>query len=142
MSEHSSYEYELVDRFPDIARDGVLYVSMGYATSMHRCMCGCRESVVTPLSPTDWRMTYDGETISLAPSIGNWSMPCQSHYWLDHGQVRWAGAWTRDEIEAGRDRDRARKAHAVREDVLLADEPIVTPERLSWCRRFVRRLRR
>lgn len=27
----------------------------------------------------------------LRPSVGNWSFPCQSHYWIDNGRVRWAG---------------------------------------------------
>jgi len=34
--------------------------------------------VVTPLSPTGWSLIFDGETVSLYPSIGNWNFPCRS----------------------------------------------------------------
>ncbi|WP_417924835.1 DUF6527 family protein [Collimonas pratensis] len=27
----------------------------------------------------DWSLTYDGKTVSLDPSIGNWSLPCRAH---------------------------------------------------------------
>lgn len=112
MTGQAHYTHELVGRFPDEPHHGVLYVSMEFASAMHRCMCGCGESVITPLTPTDWRMTYDGETMSLAPSVGNWSMACQSHYWLDRGRVRWSGRWTPEQVAAGRARDRLAKARA------------------------------
>jgi hypothetical protein len=43
-------------------------------------MCGCGKKVVLPLHPTHGKLTYDGETVSLSPSVGNWSFPCESHY--------------------------------------------------------------
>ena len=51
---------------------------------------GCGGRVVTPLSPDDWRLTYDGDTVSLWPSIGNWAFACQSHYWIRSDQIVWA----------------------------------------------------
>ena len=72
---------------------------------MHRCACGCGNKVVTPISPADWQLFYDGDTVSLTPSIGNWGFPCRSHYWITHGQIRWSRAWTDDQIAAGRARD-------------------------------------
>ena len=68
-----------------------------------------QEGVVTPLRPTDWQLTYDGESVSLYPSIGNWSFPCQSHYWIDRSKVRWAGQMSREQIDAGRAQDRNAK---------------------------------
>ena len=56
--------------------DGILYVSMEYATATHLCACGCGLTVVTPISPTDWQISYNGRTVSLYPSIGNRSFPC------------------------------------------------------------------
>jgi hypothetical protein len=50
--------------------------------------------------------TYDGEAVSLYPSIGNWSFRCQSHYWIQDNQVRWAGRMSAPEIEALRARER------------------------------------
>lgn len=51
-------------------------------------------------------MTFDGETITLYPSIGNWSFPCQSHYWITNNKVRWAPKWTKEEIEEGRNEEK------------------------------------
>ncbi len=89
---------EFVDHMPEQLDDGVLYVSMRFGTVVHRCACGCGEEVVTPLGPVEWRLTYDGRTISLEPSIGNWSFPCRSHYWIDEGIVRWARGFSKAEI--------------------------------------------
>lgn len=89
---------------PELAA-GVLYVSHECSTMIHLCCCGCGLRVVTPLSPVAWSYEYNGETISVTPSVGNWSQPCQSHYWITRGRVRWAPQWTRKQIERGRDRD-------------------------------------
>lgn len=108
-----SITHEFVDFVPDELEEGVVYVTVEYATAVHRCCCGCGNEVITPLSPTDWKLIFDGETISLDPSIGNWSFPCQSHYWLRRNKIVWAGQWSPEQIEAGRARDRALKAGVV-----------------------------
>lgn len=110
MTRINSLEHKFVDHIPDILDDGVLYVSIPFATAVHRCCCGCGSEVVTPLDPTDWQMTFDGKSVSLYPSIGNWSFDCQSHYWIRRNQVRWARRLSEDEIEKGRARDRFQKA--------------------------------
>jgi hypothetical protein len=102
-------KHTFVDFIPDVLEEGAVYVSMSYATVAHRCCCGCGKEVVTPLSPTDWKLTYDGRTISLSPSIGNWGFPCQSHYWIRNGRVKWAARMSKEEIEAGRSHDRFAK---------------------------------
>ena len=109
MIKATRIEHAFVEYIPESIEEGVLYVSMPFATAVHRCCCGCRREVVTPLSPTDWKLIFDGESVSLAPSIGNWSFPCQSHYWITHDQIRWAGRWTTRQIEAGRERERREK---------------------------------
>ncbi len=101
--------HEFVERIPERLEEGVLYVSILYATAMHLCACGCGREVVTPLTPTDWEIAFNGETVSLSPSIGNWSFQCQSHYWIRRGRVRWARWMSREEIERSRERDRRRK---------------------------------
>jgi len=73
-----------------LSRPDTLYVSLEYNIAVHKCTCGCGVDVVTPLSPAEWALTYDGDTISLWPSIGNWSFPCKSHDVIKNGQVRWA----------------------------------------------------
>jgi Family of unknown function (DUF6527) len=77
---------EFVEHIPEQLEDGVIYVSMTFATAMHKCARGCGREVVTPLSPTDWAMTYNGKSIWVDPSIGNWSFECQSHYWIEGGR--------------------------------------------------------
>jgi len=81
---------------------------------MHLCACGCAREVVTPLTPTDWEITFNGETISLSPSIGNWNFECESHYWIRRGRVRWARWMSREVIERSRERDRRRKERYAR----------------------------
>lgn len=90
--------------------DGVIYVSLEYGTAVHNCMCGCGEQVVTPFSPTDWKITYDGESISLHPSIGNWDFSCRSHYWIRKGKVIWAESWSEQRVRSGREADQEAKS--------------------------------
>ena len=90
MTRINSLRHEFVEFIPDAVDEGVLYVSITFCTVIHRCGCGCGSEVVTPLDPSDWKMTFDGKTVSLYPSIGNWSLACQSHYWIHENRVRWA----------------------------------------------------
>jgi hypothetical protein len=72
---------------PKEFNQGVLYISMEYSLVMHLCACGCGEKVATPLSPDDWKLYYDGELITLSPSVGNWDFPCRSHYWIKRNKA-------------------------------------------------------
>ena len=101
--------HEFVDHIPEQLDDDVLYVSIRFGTMVHRCACGCGEEVVTPLGPAEWRLTYDGRTVSLTPSIGNWSFPCRSHYWIDEGIVRWARGFSEAEVALVRQEARTRR---------------------------------
>ena len=110
MNKLTTIRPEFVEFIPERLDEGVLYISIPYTTATHLCACGCGQEVVTPLSPLDWRMILDGETVSLKPSIGNWSFDCQSHYWIERDRIRWARRFSRTEIDAGRERDRRAKA--------------------------------
>ena len=101
--------HEFSEFVPDVLEEGTLYVSVQYATVVHKCCCGCGNEVVTPLSPRDWTLMFDGKTISLHPSIGNWSFPCQSHYWIRNNRVQWAEPWSQERIDAGRTSDQFAK---------------------------------
>lgn len=107
---YSRLEHHFVERIPEQLRPGVLYISIEYATAAHSCCCGCGEEVVTPFTPTDWKMTFDGETVSLNPSIGNWTLACRSHYLIKCGKIIEAEPWTDKQIEAGLRRERSAKA--------------------------------
>lgn len=53
---------------------------------------------------------YDGVSVSIDPSIGNWSFRCQSHYYIRRNRILWAGQWSKRRIAAERMRDRRAKA--------------------------------
>lgn len=110
MRKIERFAHKFVEQIPERLEDGVLYISIHYATGVHLCACGCGREVVTQLYPTDWKMTFDGETVSLAPSIGSWSFKCQSHCWITRDRVRWARRMSREEIEHNRLRNRQRRA--------------------------------
>lgn len=94
--------HEFVEYIPDTLQEGTIYVSIGFATAAHKCCCGCGHEVITPISPTDWKLVFDGESVSLHPSIGNWSFPCRSHYWIRRDRVTWARPWSQEEVLARR----------------------------------------
>jgi hypothetical protein len=97
--------HEFVEYIPKELIDGIIYVSIPFGTAVHKCPCGCQNRVVTPLSPTDWKITYDGESVSLHPSIGSWNLECKSHYWIKNNEIIWAAEWSKEEIETGRRQD-------------------------------------
>ncbi|MEO8390684.1 DUF6527 family protein [Polaromonas sp.] len=105
----TAVNHQFVRVVPDKLQEGVLYVSIEYATVVHKCMCGCGKEVAMPISPTDWCLTFDGDSISLDPSVGNWSFPCRSHYWIRNNQVLWCDDMPQSLIDAGRVRDRRAK---------------------------------
>ncbi len=101
--------HEFVEFIPDVIEEGKIYVSIDYATAVHKCACGCSKEVVTPLSPADWKLIFDGETVSLDPSIGNWGFPCRSHYWVTNNRAIWAEDWLQSRVDANRAQDRRAK---------------------------------
>lgn len=144
MMRHSHLEHRFVQHIPDGLEPGVLYISMEYGTAAHQCCCGCGEEVVTPFTPTDWKMTFEGETVSLSPSIGNWTLDCRSHYVIKRGRAIEAEPWTDVQVEAERHRDRAAKArfyggHAPSKPVVTVGKAeLPSPARPGFVRRILR----
>jgi hypothetical protein len=97
---------EFLDRIPKVLDDGVLYISQKYGTAAHNCCCGCGTKIMTPLKPGRWRLEIEEDTVSLFPSIGNWSAGCQSHYWIRNNRIDWAHAFTPEQIAANRASDK------------------------------------
>ena len=89
---------EFVDEIPRELDSGKLYVCCRYRAVKHLCACGCGAAISTPLHPTGWTLICDGVSVSLWPSIGNWSERCQSHYWIRNNRVEWAPKWSRQKI--------------------------------------------
>ena len=109
MKQPVTFKHEFVQFIPEELQEGTIYVSIRFATVAHLCACGCRTKVVTPIKPTDWKLTFDGKTVTLDPSVGNWSFPCRSHYWVRNNKVQWAGDWSQERIDANREFDRRAK---------------------------------
>src|SRR5580700_3601771 len=94
---------------PEKLRLGVLYVSDEFGTAAHLCACGCGAKIRTPLGPTEWSVDETSDGPSLSPSVGNWQQGCQSHYFIERGEVVWAPKWTPEQIAAGRAGEQRRR---------------------------------
>lgn len=133
-------KFEFVEFIPEQIETGTIYISIRFATASHLCCCGCGNRVVTPITPTDWKLTFDGKSVSLDPSIGNWSFACKSHYWIHNNRVSWARRWSEEEIERGRSRDRFDKqayfaGPGITDQGELEDntiQPVDEPKKTLW----------
>lgn len=95
---------EFVESFPTPLEPRVLYVSQSYSSAAHVCPCGCGREVVTKLSPARYQLIFDGEA-SLRPSIASTGMPCNSHYFITRGEVRWSRPLTQAQVARARAAD-------------------------------------
>lgn len=65
----------------ELMKEREVYISEEFNTSIHLCLCGCKELVVMPLNKSyGWTYTKDNGKVSFTPSVGNYSFPCRSHY--------------------------------------------------------------
>ena len=95
-----------VEDMAEVMTPGRVYISPKHRLTEHLCACGCGAEVSLPLGRTEWRIEYDGDTISIRPSIGNWRLPCRSHYVIRENRTVWCSAWTVEEAASGRRQDR------------------------------------
>jgi hypothetical protein len=106
MSRQHTIDFEFVEYIPEHLEEGIFYIAPQFGAVMHLCCDGCGARVSTPLHPGQWTLTFDGETISLNPSVGNWELPCKSHYIIRRSRVLWAGEWSSERIAQGAMDDR------------------------------------
>jgi hypothetical protein len=120
--------HRFVDPIPDKLEANTLYVSMRYCIAVHNCACGCGNEVATPISPIGWEVSFNGESVSLYPSIGSWNLSCRSHYWIRNGRVEWGKQWNQETVQRARMRELAE-----RQDFFVgkrrADDPKAIRER-------------
>jgi hypothetical protein len=96
---------------------GILYLAEEYAVAGHLCACGCGNKVMTPLGAAEWNFSERDGRPSLSPSIGNWQLPCQSHYFITGGKIYWAAQWSTTQVEEGRQaEEQRRRAHYASRD--------------------------
>jgi len=98
-----------VHYMPKELEPGVLYVSDEFGVAGHLCPCGCGNKIITPIGPTDWSFSDIGGKPTLYPSIGNWQIPCRSHYWIREGIIEWSYQWTEEQIKAGKKTEEKRR---------------------------------
>lgn len=90
MKKTKQYRTQFVDVIPHRLDEGVLYVCIRYDIVAHLCACGCGEEIYTPISKKyGWVIQYDGQDVSLSPSIGNGEYACHSHYFVKNGIIEW-----------------------------------------------------
>ena len=84
------YAYPAVDEaIKKQLEDGIIYVSHVFGTAIHNCACGCGSTTVTPLRGDGWHFVEIDGKVTLSPSIGNFSFPCKSHYFIRDGKIEW-----------------------------------------------------
>ena len=103
------FELQQVEFMPKELEPNVLYVSETYGTAAHLCACGCGAKIRTPLGPTEWSVRSGPNGPTLRPSVGNWQLPCRSHYFITNGEIEWANQWSEARIQAGRVQEAARR---------------------------------
>lgn len=130
---------EFITSAPGELEEGVLYISIPFKTSMHLCACGCGNKGVMPIRPGAWRFTYDGEAVSMSPSVGNWSFPCRSHYWIRGNVISWAPTWSHEKaLSAARPANSPTAPSEPTGSVPTEDEAFLR-QALRWLRRLWRR---
>jgi hypothetical protein len=141
--------HRFVELIPEVLDTDVLYISPRYKTTSHLCFCGCGQKVVAPLTPTGWNMAFDGRSVSLYPSIGNWNLPCNSHYWIRNDTVSVAPPWTAEQIRYGFRHDQQAKDAYYRKDSVpvtvspskpVPEVPTADILPISWIDRIWKRL--
>jgi hypothetical protein len=76
-----------VEFIPEILEENKVYISEEYGTSTHSCLCGCGNKVIMPIDNIinghdyGWKLIKENNgTVSFTPSVGNYQIPCKSHY--------------------------------------------------------------
>jgi hypothetical protein len=48
MRAHADVDHRFVEYIPEQLEERTIYISIRFATAVHRCCCGCGREVVTP----------------------------------------------------------------------------------------------
>jgi len=112
-------DLQVVEYMPRELKPGILYISDEYDLACHMCPCGCGNKIVTPIGPTDWSFKLEKGKPTLYPSIGNWQIPCRSHYWIRQGIIEWSYQWSEKRIKAGREHEEKRRESYYKEPAVI-----------------------
>ena len=71
-------------------KEGIIYISDEFYIRVHRCPCGCGEIIWIPIDDQrGWKLTEKDSEVTFSPSIGNFYLPCKSHYFIKNSEVVW-----------------------------------------------------
>jgi len=81
------------DTLPNVSimDEGIIYISIEFGVTGHRCLCGCGELTILPINNVidgkdhGWKMTDKDGKLTFTPSVGNFQIPCKSHYIITNG---------------------------------------------------------
>lgn len=132
-------QLEHVEYMPKELKPWTLYVSKRFNVAAHLCPCGCSSKVVTPIGPCEWSYSEKNGKPTLYPSIGNWQIPCKSHYWITNGEIKWADQWTEQQIKAGYERERQQREEYYREKTLQLKKSLWQVF-VEWVKRAIKKL--
>jgi hypothetical protein len=138
----TSFRNEFVEYLPEELSEGTLYISLSHRTVAHLCACGCRQEVVTPLAPSEWVLFFDGVSVSLHPSIGNWNFSCRSHYFIRNSKVSWAGDMNKNEIERVRKLSQAERGSFAETKAGQTGNSTGSSQNMSWPNSLWERIRK
>lgn len=68
---------------------GKIYIADEFQVAAHFCCCGCGERILMSIDPLGWKYTEEEGKPTFSPSIGNFGLPCKSHYFIRKGEVVW-----------------------------------------------------
>lgn len=128
------FELQRVQFMPKEMQPSILYLSEEYGIAIHLCACGCGSKVRTPLGPAEWTVEGTDQEPTLYPSIGNWQLPCRSHYWITDGEVILAAQWSDAQVEAGRQHEESHRRRHYHRDV--RNEGSVKSGLWAWIKKF------
>lgn len=132
-----------VDIIPAHLDPGKLYITIEYNAVLHLCCCGCGRKVSTPLSPAQWQITYDGQTVSLYPSVESDGFPCQSHYVIRNNRVNWVEQLPKETARTRRLADHHAVESYIKERTSESSSPSTVPDagtsmRRTWLQKLKR----
>ena len=87
------FVYEQVNAAPKAMKPGVVYHDTDFEFAEMLCPCGCGHRI-TLLVPEGHRISVDGITPSISPSIAVCDAPCGSHFFIQNGEVDWLAGFS------------------------------------------------
>lgn len=105
------YELRPVDRIPRELEAGIVYHSEEYELGALLCACGCGHRI-NLLVPDSHRISSDGGSVTVRPSILVADGACLSHYFITSGEVEWSYPFSSAQARSVMQRQVARHVNA------------------------------